>query len=140
MKKFLIFLSLIAGLSAETLYVPAYSHIYISNTEEIYLGITLSIRNTDFKEKLYIDKVEYYDNDGNLIDDYIKSPLVLKGMASTNFVIKQSDKRGGSGANFIVKYHSEKPINEPIVESVMVGVFGTKGLAFNSRATKIDDK
>jgi len=38
--------------------------------------------------------------------------------------------RGGAGANFVVKWESEKPVFKPGIEAVMAGITGTQGLSF----------
>ena len=52
-------------------------------------------------------------------------------------LIDVADKRGGKGANFIVGWGSEDPVNEPIVETVMIGGRGTQGFSFTSPARVI---
>ena len=51
------------GLSqGETIYVPAYSHIYVgSNEQPFLLTVTLSIRNIDPANSLTVTAVDYYE-------------------------------------------------------------------------------
>ena len=51
------------GLSnGQTIYVPAYSHIYYGNREQAFLlTITLSIRNIDTDKEIKITLVDYYE-------------------------------------------------------------------------------
>ena len=106
----------------QTLYVPAYSHIYAGNRElEILVTVMLSVRNTDAKYGISITSVEYYGSKGQRLKQYLDRPLVLGPFASTRYVIHQKDKSGGSGANFLVEWKAEKDVNPPIVESVMIG-------------------
>lgn len=117
----------------QMIYVPVYSHIYYYNTRRRYLlAVTLSIRNTDLHKPLTITSVRYYDTDGKLLQEYLEKPLQLGPLASTDVFVEEHDVRGGAGANFLVEWRAEAPVNAPLVEAVMVGTSGTQGLAFMS--------
>jgi hypothetical protein len=106
----------------QSVYVPVYSHIY-TGPRSFKLDLTgiLSIRNTDPANPITIVAADYYDSEGNLIRHYLTEPLQLKAMASTRYIIEMTDKKGGSGANFIVRWTSKKEVNAPLIESVMIG-------------------
>jgi hypothetical protein len=106
----------------QTVYVPVYSHIY-TGPRSIELDLTgvLSVRNTDPGNPITIVAADYYDSEGNPVRHYLKEPVQLKAMASTRYIIEMTDKKGGSGANFIVRWRSEKEVNAPLIESVMIG-------------------
>ncbi len=115
----------------QTLYVPVYSHIYYGDrTKPFNLAVMLSIRNTDPGYPLTIVTATYYDSDGTLVREYVQKPLELKPLASTHLYVKESDTSGGSGANFIVTWKAARPINVPIVESLMIGVSSGQGISF----------
>jgi hypothetical protein len=115
--------------SGESVYVSIYSNIYSGpKAVRLELATMLSIRNTDPKYPITILKADYYDTSGNLIDSYIKKPMKLKPLESTYFYIKEYDKRGGPGANFIVKWQAKKEVNQPIIEGVMLGM--RQGVSF----------
>ena len=106
----------------QTVYVPAYSHIYHGNKETpLLLSVTLSIRNVDPHTPLTIKTVNYHETDGPLGKQYITEPVVLGPLGSERFIVPQKDNTGGSGANFIVTWQADKPINPPIMETVMIG-------------------
>lgn len=106
----------------QTVYVPAYSHIYSGNKDlPSLLAVTLSIRNTDPNHPMELLAVEYYDTQGKLLKKFIALSTILNAMGSTRYTIPLSDKGGGSGANFIVKWQAGRPINPPIIESIMIG-------------------
>lgn len=127
--------------TGQTIYVPVYSHIYIGDKEfPFYLTATLSIRNTDPKHSMTILEVNYHDSNGKLIKKYLDEPKVLNPLASTRYVIQESDKSGGSGASFIVKWKSDPPICFPIIESVMIGTRAQQGISFTSRGQIIADE
>jgi len=125
-------------LRGQTVYVPVYSHIYIGDKETpFYLAVTVSIRNTDQANPINITDVNYYDTNGRLIKKYLDKPVQLGANGSTRFVVKESDDQGGSGANFIVKWNTDKQVNAPIVESVMIGTRSQQGISFTSRGQAI---
>lgn len=122
----------------QTLYVPAYSHIYAGNRElPVLLTVTLSIRNVDSKHSITITSVDYYGTKGELLKKFLNQPVLLGPFESTRYVIPRDDKSGGSGANFLVEWKSEKSVNSPIVESVMIGAEGQQGISFTSRGQTI---
>ncbi len=127
------------GLSkGQVLYVPAYSHIYSGNKERPFLlTVTLSIRNVDPKHQIKILLVDYYETQGKILKKNIDKPIVLESLKSLRYVIPESDKRGGSGANFIIEWRSDKFVNPPIVESIMIGTQSTQGISFTSRGKEI---
>lgn len=119
-------------------YVPVYSHIYHRDDDVFYLTNTLSIRNTDEVNFIYITRVDYYDTKGKMVRKYLSSPILLPPMSTLEYVIGARDKIGGSGANFTVEWVSDKKISEPIVESIMISTGGQQGLSFLSRGVNID--
>jgi uncharacterized protein DUF3124 len=125
----------------QSVYVPVYSHIYSGNKEHpLYLAATLSVRNTDAVNLITITEVTYYNSDGNRLESYLKKPLTLNALAATRFVIDESNKAGGSGASFIVKWKAEKKVLPPVIESVMIGTRSQQGISFTSRGQVIAEK
>jgi hypothetical protein len=127
------------GLSdGQTIYVPAYSHIYSGNREQPFLlTVTLSIRNIDPKHQIKITIVDYYETQGKLLKKYVEKPVIIDPLESLRYVIPERDKAGGSGANFIVEWKSDKFVNPPIVESIMIGTKSNQGVSFTSRGRTI---
>ena len=118
----------------ETIYVPAYSHIYIGNHERPFLlTVTLSIRNVDLNHEIKITSIDYYETQGQHLKKTLDVPLVLKPLESIRYVISEKDKSGGSGANFIVQWQAGLPVNPPIAESIMIGAQSGQGISFTSR-------
>jgi hypothetical protein len=115
----------------ESVYVPIYSNVYAGpKASPFLLSAMLSIRNTDPKNEITILKADYYDSNGKMIEGYMKSPVKLLPLASTFVHIKERDTRGGPGASFLVKWQSEKWINRPIIEGVMLGIVSGRGVSF----------
>ena len=126
--------------AGQTVYVPIYSHIYSGvKARPFDLAAILSIRNTNLKSSINLVSVKYYDSEGNLVKDYLAAPIRLNALASTRYIIAENDKAGGSGANFIVVWKSEKPLNPPIIEGVMIGTHSGQGISFVSRGQVITD-
>jgi hypothetical protein len=124
--------------TGETLYVPIYSNVYAGPKAVTHqLATMLSIHNIDPKHMITISKADYYDSDGKFIESYIKKPIHLKPFAHTYFYLKEYDTRGGPGANFLVKWHSEKKVNQPIVEALMYGA--RAGVSFTSTGQIISE-
>ena len=122
----------------QILYVPAYSHIYSGNRENPFLlTVTLSIRNIDSRHQIKVTLVDYYETQGKLLKKLIDKPITLNPLESLRYVIPERDKSGGSGANFLVEWQSDKLINPPIVESIMIGTQSTQGISFTSRGKEI---
>ncbi len=126
--------------SGQTVYVSIYSHIYSGlKARPFDLAAILSIRNTNINQPVTIVSAKYYDTDGKLLKEYLNEPLQLNALASTRYIIKEGDKAGGSGANFIVKWKSEKKVNPPIIEAVMIGTHSGQGISFVSRGQVIKE-
>ena len=122
----------------QTLYVPVYSHIYSGDRERpTYLAATVSIRNTDPNRAIQLESVDYFDSEGKLLRRYLEKPITLKPMASTRYVVSESDKAGGSGANFIIRWKSDALVNAPIAEGIMISTASQLGISFTSRGQVI---
>jgi hypothetical protein len=121
--------------------VPIYSHVYYGDREgTILLTGILSVRNTDPRQAITLSQVDYYDTDGKLLRKYIAEPVTLGPLSSTRFIVKASDTAGGSGANFLVQWKAETPVNDPILEGLMIGASGQLGISFTSRGQVIKEK
>ena len=119
-----------AVVAGQTVYVPVYSHIYAEGGKPILLEATLSIRNTDHNHEITITSVNYYDTKGSLIKNYLEKSVLLKPLATAEFLVPQKEIEGGSGANFIVEWVSVKKVNQPVIEAVMVGSEGQAKISF----------
>ncbi len=137
-----------AGSSAEdiqlsmgqTVYVSIYSHIYSGRKARPFdLAAILSIRNTNPNNSITLRSVKYYDSDGKLLKEYLSIPLQLNALVSTRYIITEGDKAGGSGANFIVVWKSDRKVNPPIIEAVMIGTHSGQGISFVSRGQVIKE-
>ena len=127
-------------LKGQSIYVPIYSHIYHGDKERpLDLAATLSIRNTDPEQKITLLSADYFNSDGHLLTNYVKRPIQLKNLATIRYVIKSSDKSGGSGAKFIVRWESSEPANPPLIEAIMISTKSQQGISFISRGQAIKE-
>ena len=122
----------------QTVYVPVYSHIAHGNLDgrgkpaELLLSSMLSLRNTDPAFPITVTSVRYYDTEGKMLRDYLAKPVTLAAMASSEVFVEHKDKAGGSGANFVVEWSADRPVNPPVIETVNAYFFGTQSVAFTS--------
>jgi len=124
----------------QTLYVPVYSSIFSAPKKIPFnLATILSIRNTDMSNPINILAVDYYDSRGKLVRKYYQKPIALAPLESTDIYIPEEDTTGGTGANFIVRWNSQKEVNAPIIESVMVGMKSGQGISFVSPSQEIKE-
>ena len=101
-------------------YVPVYSHIYTENgTTTFNLSATLSIRNTSLSDSFYVSDVVYYGSQGEVLKHYLASPIVIKPMASVEFVVERTESLGGAGANFLVRWGAYRSGLQPLIQTVM---------------------
>ena len=119
-------------------YVAAYSSIRTGNRQtRIDLSTTLSIHNTSDQKPLVIDKIDYFDSTGKLVERFLDAPVALKPYGTIEVFIAADDNRGGSGANFIVSWAGNGPIPEPLAETVMLGNVGATSYSFVSQGRAI---
>lgn len=123
--------------SGRAVYVPAYSHIYSRGGEAFLLEVTLSVRNTDPRIPIRVDRVRYFDTQGQQIREFAEAPITLGPLQTASYLVEKQDAEGGSGANFVVDWSAEGEVNLPIVEAVMVGLGKTYNLSFTSRGEPI---
>ena len=125
-----------SALSAKgTIYVPAYSRVYGATPGDrklIELSTTLRIDNTSATKALVLERVEYFDTAGKLVQSYLSEPMALKPFGTIEIVIPAEDDRGGVAANFIVEWAGNGPIAEPLVEAVMIGSQDNTSFSFVS--------
>jgi hypothetical protein len=92
------------------------------------------------KNKLIIDSIDYYNTLGKIIHSYVKNKkITLQPLETYSFGIKETDNRGGIGANFIIKWSAQSKVNKPIIETIMIGTRGQQGISFTSRGVASDE-
>lgn len=121
----------------QSVYVPVYSHVYYQGGAPFSLEATLSVRNTDANHPIYVSLVNYFDTSGQLVEAFLKQPIRLKPLQTIDFLVANRDNSGGSGANFLVNWATDRGVNRPLVEVVMVGVDGPRGIAFVRQGVEV---
>jgi len=94
-------------------YVPSYSHIYYHGGSPFQLETTLSIRNIDLDQPVYLKSIEYFDTEGKQVKAFLDRVIKLAPMQTIEFLVKESDSSGGSGANFLVEWMAESVVDKP---------------------------
>ena len=119
-----------------TVYVAAYSTVRLATGKaKVNLATTLTIHNTSEKTPLILLRADYFDTAGNLLHNYLPSPIAIRPLGSVETFFYADDTRGGTGANFVVEWGADGQITEPLIEAVMLGTIGTSGYSFTSRGT-----
>ena len=122
------------------IYVPTYSRVYGASSgahKLIEFSTTLRIDNTSSTKPLVIERIEYYDMAGKLVQSYLKEPMALRPFGTVEVVIPAEDVRAGAAANFLVTWSGAGPIAEPLVEAVMIGSQDNTSYSFVSAGRPI---
>jgi hypothetical protein len=131
------------GTVRRTVYVPVYSSLPMGldiPQNMVDLAATLSIRNVSPRHPIVLESVRYYDSAGALVRTDLAAPAELRPLASVEFVVKRADTSGGPGANFLVQWSGAADVDEPLIESVMVGRSGNAGISFTSPGRTITNE
>lgn len=130
---------------AQTLYLPIYSHMLYGNlgksgkASHVLLSALVSIRNTDGKRPLRVLSARYYDTHGTLLGERVPAPVTLPPFGTLELFVELNDASGGSGANFVIKWDAEQPINPPLVESLHANMDGGKAVIFMTQSVPLND-
>lgn len=123
--------------SGQSLYLPIYSHLYHGDVHprtgkpsETLVSTHVSIRNTDMKATLRVTSARYYNTDGALLREYLPAPKSVPPLGTLELYVPRSDSSGGSGANFIIDWSADRPINPPLVEALHADIREARTLLF----------
>ena len=126
--------------TGQSLYLPIYSHIWhgdIARNGErakTLVSVSVSIRNTDPVKPLRITSAQYYDTDGNKLKEFVATPKVIGPMGTLELFVARSDDTGGAGANFLIAWKSDVPMNPPVVEGLHANMPAGRSIAFVTTA------
>jgi hypothetical protein len=121
-----------------TVYVPAYAAIRAGGGKtRIDLATTLGIHNTAEDKALVIERIDYFETSGRLVQKYLAQPIAVKPLGTIEIFVPRDDTRGGTGANFLVGWAAAGPIAEPLVETVMIGTVGNTSYSFVSQGRAV---
>jgi hypothetical protein len=129
------------SLKGQVLYLPVYSNIpYQIDTGMFDMSAFVAIHNTDLDSRITLSQVLYFNQDGKLVDDFLKGEKVnIEPLATKEFYIPYEDK-SGTGANFLIEWSSDSLITEPLIESVTLCLKPNNTLAIRSEGRVIREK
>lgn len=127
------------SLTSGNTYLAVYSQIYSQSEHRTHdLTATVSMRNINLTDTVYVLMARYFDTKGSEIRSYLKKPIYLGPMETVEIVIDEIDKEGGTGANFLFDWKAGKNANEPFFEAVMISTSGQQGLSFTTQGKRIN--
>ena len=128
-------------LRGQKLFLPVYSEVaYGDRRAVLNLAVTLMMRNLDSDQSITLKKVDYIGSSGSVVRSILNAERGLKPMAAETYVIRESDRAGGSSAGFLVEWESAEPVLPPLVEGVMVNGAYNQGIAFVTAARVLTEK
>lgn len=120
-------------------YLSVYSSIYSFTEHRTHeLTATVSMRNTNRLDTIFIDKAEYFNTKGESIRVYFEKTIFIQPMETVEIVIDEIDKEGGTGANFLFNWAVPAQAHEPLFEGVMISTSGQQGLSFTTQGKRIE--
>ena len=128
---------------SQSLYLPIYSHMLYGNLGKsgkasyVLLSALVSIRNTDPRRPIRVLTARYFDTHGKLLGERVPTPVVVPPLGTLELFVELNDASGGSGANFIIKWDAEQPINPPLVESLHANMDGGKAVIFMTQSVPL---
>lgn len=119
-------------------YLSVYSQIYSETEHRIHgLTATVSLRNINIVDTVYIDKATYFNTHGEAIRTYFEKTIFIVPMETVEIIIDELDEAGGTGANFLFDWSIKPNSNEPFFESVMITTSGQQGISFTTQGKKL---
>ena len=120
-------------------YLSVYSQIYSLDEHKTHdLTVTVSMRNINKTDTIYLNKAEYFDTHGNSIRTYFDFPIYLKPMETVEIIIDEIDGEGGTGGNFVFDWKIKQNSLTPFFEGVMISTSGQQGLSFTTHGVQIE--
>ena len=119
-------------------YLSIYSQIYGQTVQRTYdLTVTVSMRNTNVLDTIFLNNAKYYNTKGDLIRTYFDKTIFIAPMETVEIIIDERDKTGGTGANFIFDWEISESSHEPFFEAIMISTSGQQGLSFTTQGKRI---
>lgn len=107
----------------QILYMPVYSNMpRFKDSAKSDMSAFVAFHNTDFKYKVRLQKVQYFDSKGKMVHDFLEDEKKFVGPLETcNFTVPYYDQ-GGTGANFLIEWMADTAVSEPLVESITLSL------------------
>lgn len=126
------------SLQTGSTYLSSYSQVYVqSNSRTFSLTGTISMRNINEQDTIYIDKANYYKTNGGKIRSYFSEPIYLAPLETVEIIIAEDDVEGGTGDNFVFEWHKPAGSHDPFFEGIFITTYGQQGISFATRGIRI---
>lgn len=123
--------------AGQSIYLPVYSHLYHGDVNprtgkpsETLVSTHVSIRNTDPGAGMRVVSARYYNTGGKLLREFLPKQQTIPPLGTYELYVQRSDSSGGSGANFIIDWVADKPINPPLMEALHADIREARTLLF----------
>lgn len=133
--------------TGQSLYLPIYSHLYHGDVHprtgkpsETLVSTHVSIRNTDPVAGIRVVSARYYNTEGKLLREFLAKPQTIPPLGTHELFVARSDSSGGSGANFIIDWVADRPLNPPLVEALHADIREARTLLFVTTARPIQTR
>ena len=108
------------------------------NTRKLGLTVTISIRNKNFKDTIYIKAVDRYNALGKKAQNYQKEIMLLAPLQSTAYVIEDSDIEREIEGSIVVNWGATSSETNPLIQAVMISTLGPHGISFVTEGVSIE--
>lgn len=120
------------GLSTgQTIYLPFYSRvIYDQKGNSMDVAASWSIRNPDPDHAVIVHSVTLYNGEGRLLAEYLAAPQTLPPMSAIKQPVRERSSSLPGAPCLVIRWSSDKPVNPPLAQCVMIGASGQQGISF----------
>jgi hypothetical protein len=120
-------------------YLSVYSEIYnLSEKMTRTLTATVSMRNINTSDTIYILNTSYYNTAGEIVRTYFDQPIYLKPMETVEIIIDNHDLEGGTGANFVFDWKIKPQVEKPFFEAVMISNMQGYSISFTTQGREYE--
>lgn len=124
-------------LSEGTTFLAVYDQIATSSSENHDLCATISIRNTNTKDSVYIEKGTLFNEQGKAIHHFFDETIYLRPMETINLVLDEKLVNEKKGSNLLFEWACNSKASEPFFEGVMISSSGHQGFSFVTRGKRL---
>ncbi len=130
--------SLPDSLQKGSTFLSIYSQIYMRDESvQSDLTATVSLHNPNIHDSIYVNSAVYYNTHGEAIRTYFDKTIFIKPLETVQIIIDETDKEGGTGANFIFNWQCNEAANDPIFEAIMISTYGQQGISFVTQGKRL---
>ena len=118
----------------QEMYLPVASSVFAQDEERpLHLTVTVTVHNTG-AEPLVIDRLDYIGTTGDLLEKVVEAPVAVGPLETREYVIRERDIRGGTGASFVLSWQADVPTTAPVVQAIHVSSSGNHSFGFITTA------